>query len=139
LHLHILIKRTKYIIILLIIKFQKYLFENYGKSWRAYWLDPHGNFHQVYSDDRGLQGHWHFAKAYCIQHNLLPTSSGPVDELLNRKWVRVTYNYANDKEINFDYEDSYPAPHMLRAIRELASMLGASGIYDDKKNRNIEL
>jgi hypothetical protein len=33
------------------------------RKWKAYWLDPHGNFHEVYLENN-IDGHWNFAKKY---------------------------------------------------------------------------
>lgn len=135
-----------------------YLFEGVGRNWRdlelveiaineyknpgtAFWLDPHGNFHSTLSDINNTyaDGHWGFARNYCQQNGLLPTATGPVDELLKRKWVRIAYNYYDDKYLHFDYEGAYPSPHMLRAIAKKSDALGAVRIYDDIENQVVEL
>ncbi len=120
--------------------FYYHLYESYSKPWRAYWLDSHGKFYEVYlnGERTGNDGHFSFAKQYCIQHDIsLNTPIGPVGEIINRGWSRITFNYYGDSTMNVDTLQKNFTVTVLRALKKKAEELNASKVRDSEGDRDL--
>ncbi len=123
--------------------FYQYLKEaKHGRYWSAYWMDSHGKFYEVYSDEDMQKGHYWFAQMYCIKHDIDFSTTGPQEELFKKRWVRVTFNYHGDKTLRFDYSQGHnPLTNTTqrRALQVKADELAAQSVFDDVRNREVEL
>jgi len=111
--------------------------DNIGYS--AWWLEPNGTFHDV---KEGKMGHWNWAKHY-IQtklHKVVTEDDDPIQILINNGWIKVSFNYYNGGELQFQYlNDSKLTNSLLRALRNRAIELQATALIDVNKNKPLEL
>lgn len=115
-----------------------YLFENQDKHWSAYWMDPTGNFQEVYLNG-SKNGHFNFAREWLKSKNLISTGTSPTEDLMKRRWIRVTYNYYSDRIMHIEHSQTELTAQMLRSLRNKAYELGASKIIDDTRNGEIDI
>lgn len=125
--------------------FENKIFENEEAPFKAYWLDPHGNFHEVEPLSSNA-GHWAFAQKYChekgINYNNDENDNSPIIALYKRKWVRVVFNYGFRRQLAISYIVPYNpmiVPPMKRAIENKAKELNATEIIDDVTRNKIKL
>jgi hypothetical protein len=111
------------------------------RKWKAYWLDPHGNFHEVYLENN-IDGHWNFAKKYIQKHipSIDINNTSLTNELLKRKWTRVTYNYHLDNMLYIEYKyNPLDKPHLKNSIVKKMAELQTDVLYDDIKHQVINI
>lgn len=126
-------------------KYVKILLENEEAPFKAYWLDPHGNFHEVEPLSSNA-GHWAFAQKYCHENNIDykkdEDDNSPIIALYRRKWVRVVFNYGFRRQLAISYIVPYNpmiVPPMKRAIENKAKELNATEIIDDVTRNKIQV
>lgn len=122
--------------------FFSYIFEAYTKTWRAYWLDPRGKFHEVYlSGDRSTNdGHFKFAKDYCAANNIsVEGSDSPNDALIQRGWSRIAFNYYGDYGMLVDTVQKNLTQTVLKALKRKSDYLDGVYIKDVNTNKTLDL
>ncbi len=111
-------------------------------EWRAWWMEPSGILHEVYKGSNNY-GHWKFAKDYVIRHGLVDKELADglcVMILMDKGWVRLTFNYYRDGALHFDKSKTRPVNERTMAeIKSLAIELGASKLIDDNLNKDVSL
>ena len=109
-------------------------------DWRAWWMEPNGILHEVYKGSTNY-GHWKFAKDYVIRHGLVDKELVDglcVMILMDKGWVRLTFNYYRDGVLHFDKSKTKPvSERTLSEIKSLAAELGASKLMDDNTNKEV--
>jgi len=109
------------------------------KSWKAWWIDPNAQLHEVYKQSKS-HGHWNWAVNFLAAAGRQRTEyEDPLEELYKRGWARLTYNYYHDGMLSFEYGARYPSPKVLKAIKDLAIELRASKLVDGNKDKEMDL
>lgn len=106
------------------------------RPWKAWWMEPSGKIYEVYKTPN--YGHWAWAKNYCKHHGLNEEQAS--FELMEKGWVRLTYNYYRDKFLHFDRSKTRQlGEKTMSEIKNLAIELGAIKLMDDNFNKEISL
>lgn len=117
---------------------QQQINEDTERVWKAFWLDPTGKEHEVYMNLS--DGHWRWAETYLSGIGVDRRSYGsPTEELLNRGWLRLTYNYGHDGILYYEYGERPPREGLLKHLKDLAIELGAKQVISDKTGRSMDL
>jgi hypothetical protein len=112
------------------------------REWRAWWMEPDGTLHEVYNRSNNY-GHWKFAKDYVLRHGLIDRELADglcVMTLMDKGWVRLTFNYYKDGALHFDKSKTRPvSERTMSEIKSLAIELGAKKLIDDNLNKEMSL
>ncbi len=109
-------------------------------DWEAWWLDPTGKFHDIYSSEESKSGHWNWAKKYLISQNKsFDRLDSPSEILFEAGWVRVAFNYYKDGVLHFDARKDKLTNCIMRSLKIKAIEHQASALIDDNTHKSIEL
>jgi len=124
------------------IKLKNIVVETWGQFFKAWWMDPDGKLHQVYTDNPQY-GHFNWARDYLKKSNIhwtIDNEESPGQVLLKRGWIRITFNYYRDSILHFDYySGKLPSNKQAREIKNLAIESEAKGLFNDTDNVEVEL